>query len=430
MSKTKQPKQSEGLSAGNEGNLTPAERWLAKIKRNPAVSALIVLAAVMSGITAFTKSFDDIKRIFIHLLPEKQTTTVMHNHQLKPLNNSLDTNIHTLENVSDGISMQYGAINVAVGINNKENSQLNYAIQSTANEQYKIGPSHPYLTTLQKRETIDCRFAKYAPEDFQLPTIDFKVTNNSDELVFFNKAVFHFKKSVADNYPILLIRGISNYMDIPLMNIGWGKVYDCKLTFNITPEDSPLPSAYFSLNKKFKYTMDLGDFADEPINTKLGVFFAKEGVDTLAVQSSGVNYTLKALGRFTKGKAFVYGYIDYKAIDANGHKIPVHLPFASEVSFKSPGAFGTVPSTKTYQVSMVPEGKDYTCTVDIFQQVKPKDSDHFSISLYAPQSSAHDFDLTLAYNDNKQFRLPNIHLDYFLSRLDTVGFKKIPKPRQ
>lgn len=445
------------LEKDEDDKTTLDQKWLTKLKNNKLIAALIIIGIAVAALASFSDNaatlFGNIKK----LMPVETETSVISSNTDTGIPTGADTNIHATENASDVITMTRADVNVNIGINNKEGN-LQYAITRNADGGYTISPQNDYLSLLQNRGPIEPKDFWYSIFDYQFPNFDFKITNNTGKTIFFTQAIFKIKKSLTDLYPILLIQGQSYSMHLPLSNIGWGTVSNCKIRFNISAQNLPA-GTYDYAGTTYKYNLAVPDFEQYPNTISFAPALQHEGVDTLTLINryssssfgpEGETYTIrntdgteqtitgeeykarmqKAAGPFKDNMAYVYGVINYTAKNAYKQPVQASMKFKALVNLGERGAGAPMPPSFYYKLMLALDKDNYSRTVNISQAIKTGDYDRFNISVAAPKSSVHDFDLILVYDDNQQITIPNIRLNYFMSRLDSnyIGDEKNRRP--
>ncbi|HEX8516025.1 MAG TPA: hypothetical protein VF868_07480 [Bacteroidia bacterium] len=415
-----------------------------RIKNNKYISVVIIVSAVVAGISSFSKNLINIFQTTDDLIPNGQTTDIIDSDDLIPsstFENFFSANFEISDtDESDIINLSKDDISIDFSINNKE-GDLKYTIKKEE-ERIIINPFNYYLSILKKGGPITPINYYYTPFEFQFPTLDFKITNNSDKTLFFTKAVFSVSRSRPDQFPIILIhKGYG--MNFPITNIGWGKVFNCTLFFNLETSDSPT-----DFQKGFKNQLSLGNFEKYPKNTDLTSYFKALGVKTEIIQNGYISsslglgegsYTiidgtgkekaisekdyeeriLDARGPFKDGSSKIFGEIHYEGINAAGKISKEKVQFEGIIVLGEPGVGMPAPPSFVYDLNLESNKDNYKREVPLSQAIKSNEFDRFNIRICAPQSSRHQCNLTLFYNDNRQFTIPNISLNYFMTKPDS-----------
>jgi len=405
------------------------DRLWNQIKNNKIVAVLIIAGGIISGVASFSESLLSLWNTTEKFIPEKQETVIIKTDSIKPgiLSNDYFEKNFQAESTgnSDVVNTSKEDILIDLSINNKDEN-LKYVLKKTKGH-FEINPHHSYLTLLQNGGPIKPIDVSRWQFGFQFPTLDFKVINNSDKTVYFTKAIISVAGSRPDLFPVILI-GAGSQMQFSIRNIGWGKVYNCSLRFNIVTTDQ---NADF--NSDLKYEVQAGDF-DDLTRIDLGRFFRELGVDTEIVSQYEYeemlynndsdtinNRILAARGPFRNDSAKIYGEIIYEGINASGNRKKETLRFENSVLLGPPGEGMVMPPSYTYDLLLETNKSNYSKEIALSQVIKPGEPDRFDIKIAAPMSSRHQFDITLFYNDNKQFKIPGVHLNYFLPRPDSLG---------
>ena len=99
-----------------------------------------------------------------------------------------------------------------------------------------IEPRDPYLDLVRQSGELTPRRFWHTPWElsFEWPTLDVKLVNNTGQTVVFHEAVFCVRESRLDARPVPVIKGIAYGMYLPLYNVGWGPMIDCKIRFKLS----------------------------------------------------------------------------------------------------------------------------------------------------------------------------------------------------
>ncbi len=411
-----------------------------KIRNNKFFAILIVAGAIIISLATFADSLLTLFRTADNLIEDGQTTKIL--DQAEALNGSipsssfqnyLNNNFQIADNLeSDIVNISKDGLAMDFSVNNSE-SDLMYNMRHKE-EEIEINPFHKYLTLLKNGGPISPIFYYHVPFEFQFPTFDIKVVNNSKETIFFTKAIFDVSKSEPDLFPILLIAGPGYNMRFPLINIGWGKVLNCIVNFNLIPTDYPSDNFFHplsgvpfkgSFDTTYRHQMVLGDFGYSSDRTDLSNYFKSLGVDISNIKYGDIE---EARGPFKSGVAKMYGEIFYEGINAAGSTSKEKLRFECDISLYDEGAGAPLPPSFEYDISLDSDNDNYRKMVSLSQAIKPSESDRFTIKISAPQSSRHRFNLTFIYNDNRSLVVPNISLNYFMTRPDSFLIRSVLSP--
>lgn len=415
-----------------------------KIKNNRLLAILIVASGVVIGIASFSESIEKLFKTVDSIIPDSQNTDVKDVETIKPspsFENYFNKNFQVSNSSeSDIVNLSKDDIIVDLSLNNQEGN-LKYVIKKEK-EQFIINPYNEYLLLLQNGGLITPLDYYWTPFDFQFPTLDFKVINNSSKTIFFTKAIVSVATSKPDSFPVLIMH--TGYeMDFPIENIGWGKVYNCSVKFNLVTTDKPS-----DFTNGFMFDMNIGDFLSYSEKTSLSKYFETLGVNTevilkryssatfggdentyTIIDENGQEKTLNekeyekrindAIGPFKNGVAKMFGEISYEGINASDELMKEKLRFENEIHLGRQGAGAPAPPSFVYDVMFESNKTSYKKEIPISQAIKPNEFDRFDIKIAAPISSRHQFKVILFYNDNRELTIPNISLNYFMSKLDS-----------
>lgn len=435
----------------NEDGTLVDRIWI-KIKNNRFLAVIIVLGIVISSISAFSDSLMNIYKTVDEQIEDKEITRVVDPGKIKSsstVDNYFSTNFEIAEKEeSDIYNVSKDKISIDFSINNTDGG-LKYTMKGSDNR-IIINPYNKYLQKLKTGDPISPIDHLNLPFEFQLPTLDFKIANNSAETILFSKAVFKVSKSKPDNFPIISIdKGYE--MNFPIRNLGWGKVFNCVVSFNLEPTDTPT-----DFERDFKHELSIEDFEVYADNTDLSSFYKKSGVNTDILYSgysfveqgpNGSIYTIidkagnsrkiteaeykkriiEPRGPFKNGISKIYGEMEYEGINISGELRKKTLKFEGtiELGEKRMSMAGPLLPSFVSELSLEANKKSYEKEISLSQELKPNEVDRFNFKLSAPQSSRHQFDLILFYNETKTFTIPNISLNYFMPSIDSFSITDI-----
>ena len=251
-----------------------------------------------------------------------------------------------------------------------------------------------------------------------LPLLDVKFTNNSDEAVFFNQTSLMVSESRPNNNALLIPSGFDEFK---ICNIGWGPATNVRVDYTLVPA-----KFYRGWNNEFEQHLS---FASIPAgNAGEGdAFVSAKGVEQIIAR--GVSPRIfqdefgnpddldpqrkrlydQLVGDFDKGAIF-FGKITYTNTDNSVRE----QKFETFVNVG--GGYGAgVEIEYNYNAQLKAEGKAYEVIVPISHGIKPKDFDRLSLTLAAPRAGKHFFRLAFVYN-NEQVVFPFVFcLDYFIT---------------
>jgi hypothetical protein len=388
---------------------TLVDKIWSKIENNRYLAFAIVLGSIVIGLSAFSESFLNLFRTANDFIPSKQKTGTLNSSKQAFVSNYQDyfnSNFQVAsDQESDIVNLSKDDIAIDFSVNDSSSKYFKYVLKDS-NGQYIINPYDNYLSLLSKGGPI-------TPKDgpgFDYPVLHFKTVNNSGKSIFFTRAIFRVSQSKSDPFPIIAVHN-GEAMSFFIENHGWGKVQNCKVVFRIKPIENNS-----STDSSTKGEINVGDF-DQSGFVSLVKYFKNMGVRVPDSINSG-QVTLwreEDWGPFHSGRAKVFGEIYYEGINVKGDISKEKVQFETEVDFREFDGEG-VPDGKIYDVELESDKSNYVKTVSISQGTKTGDFDRFNIKIAAPKSSRHQFDLLLLYNNNKQFIIPNISLNYFMPR--------------
>lgn len=403
---------------------------LNKIKNNKIFAILIVSGVVIGAFATFSESLHKlISSISRYKEPGQKILTFQSSKKYKvsDFGNYFNSNFEIAEYENEVITISKGGLAVNFSILSSSKSFL-YKIKKEE-DIIKINPQNNYLSLLQKGGPISPLSYWNTPFEFEFPNLDIKIVNNTQKTIYLTQAIFKIKKSKTDPFPILLIRGTGYDMKLPLMNIGWGNVYDCVIRCNVFPIKNVVEK------NTYDYEIAIGEFERYPEKIDFAPVFKELGVDVEKLRSNRFPFfrgaytqdIIKAFGPFKDGQVKIIGEIHYSGLNPNGVKCREQLKFEAIIDLGSPGEGAPLPPSFQYDIIFKTDKSDYEETLSISHVIKLGDADRFNIKISALKSSRHVFDLILLYNDNETITIPNIGLNYFMSTEDANFITKEPQ---
>lgn len=293
---------------------------------------------------------------------------------------------------------------------NVSNYNYNDYKSNMINDCVKIEPDYWYLKLCKRGGTIKDIDYLWEPFNVDLPSLDFKIVNNSKNTIFLSDVVFDIRESKLDPSPVIYIsydKCQSNARHIRLHNDGWGEVKNFELKLlSIPPQKA---EGYNIKNCSFTHDLLIGDFTDS-INVDITNVLKDSGIDldkidNILKQSIDYNYKMESiipyLGEYRKGYAKILGVMEFDGEQVNRDTRRYRIFFETEVFiYNSYNSFLPEPPSYVYKTKFEVEGNDYQCQVPISHVLKPGEADRFIITIGMEKSSEHIFDVRVLYNDN------------------------------
>ncbi|MGA2060113.1 MAG: hypothetical protein ABSG67_06500 [Thermoguttaceae bacterium] len=392
----------------------------------------------------------------------------------KELRDRIGVNISVMQEQNTNISSNkdQNELNGKVGfdISIKQEQKINIYIDPDTILQYSIDkknnktmiyPVMGYLSSLEAGGPIKPIDFSWAPFLWDFPEIDIKIVNNSNAAIFVSEAVFKIKQSRLDPKPILVIISDSlryNSLHLCIFNDGWGPAKHTNIFFRLIPlvdKQEPIPD----YTSPYPYTISLEDINDS-LNVNISSFFKKEGVNfnglsslqnvkevdsrgnhnLIVINPDGSEKTLtyeqyekefhSYFGKFEIGGALACGEISYESKSVDGTNQYHKFKFATVVWIYDENLKGLPkPPSYQYKTQFEVEGHDYDRRVNVSQEIKPGETDRFSINIGVDKSSFHKFSLQLVYNGSQCIEFDDIELTEFISR-SGVEYLKSAKANQ
>lgn len=331
------------------------------------------------------------------------------------------------ENINMSVSVMQDESSASLS---KSDTHLDYEI-SRPESSIEITPYMGYFELLEKGGPIEPISYIWVPFEWDFPVLDIKVVNNSNKTIFLTEALFNIEESILDPTPVLLIRPDDfrrNALHFPICNEGWGPAKDLRIEFHLAPLDAGAEARY---NTPYTHILSIGDI-DECFNVDLSQAFVDSGVNLSGLQSlrivsysyggenggtityldktdAEVTVTVRQfetirksfLGDYEEGGAVVSGEMIYDSISLQGKPIENRIKFSTIVWLFDENLAGVpAPPTYEYGTRFQVTGKNYERRVNISQQIKPGETDRFTIKIGVDKSSLHKFSFSLLYNNS------------------------------
>ncbi len=236
----------------------------------------------------------------------------------------------------------------------------------------QVRPKVQYLDLLNSGGPVFPHFYHYTPFEIELPELDIKMVNNTNQTIFLTEADFLVERSELDPSPVLIIPREGYHMAMLLENFGWGKLLNPKLVFNLTPfnltatvtddQREDMEEALYNkeltdnlFNSALKNTAAIEESEHGQIEIDLAPALTSLGVDVGTVRDARFKLNddpapeplKKACGTFVGCAAMFAGEIFYDDPAVPGKRRAVKL--LNVIHFGPPGrvhhalqAFGTV----------------------------------------------------------------------------------------
>jgi len=270
------------------------------------------------------------------------------------------------------------------------------------------------ITPINYITTTGCPFF------WDFPVLDFKFVNNSKETLFLSEIVFDVEESCPDRRPFFTIREDTQRRQagtLVLINEGWCNLCDLVISFDLVPGVLAPESAYTS---PYTYTVRIPQLVDHAEVVILDAF-QREGVDIeglvylydgkwesdmvyVARKSDGSEDRItieqlseqlkKCYGPFLQATGTLIGEISFSTIDAPTQHYQVK--FQAVVYLENRNLIGVlVPSRIQYDTEFEAQGAKYQRKVAISHEIKPFETERFTVKIAVPQSSYHQLRATV-----------------------------------
>jgi hypothetical protein len=270
------------------------------------------------------------------------------------------------------------------------------------------------ITPLNYISPTSCAFR------WDFPILDFKLVNNRQTTLFLNEAVFDIEESRPERTPFFAIKRDTQQRqagDLLLINEGWCDLIDLVISFHLFPGEVAAPPNY-APPYLHSFTLPLlADHAEIDV-TKA---FQDEGADInglillqngewespeifVAPKSDGSQERIvaaeldgrlkKCLGPFQDSVGTLAGEISFaSAEDASSRH---QVKFQAVVYLENRNRVGIPrPATFTYAAVFDAQNTAYQRRVQISHEIKPGETDRFTVKIAVPRSSSHRFRTTI-----------------------------------
>ena len=274
------------------------------------------------------------------------------------------------------------------------------------------------------------------------PKLDFKFVNNKPETIFLHELLLDVKESKVDDFPMFAIRRDDQQRNagvMSLVNESWLTLHELKIDFNVVPglmDELADEVATYENSVLF-------DRLEDRLDIDILPGFERAGVDVqdLCLLTNGEwdedRYELpdtqgnaaslsedefnqrlqKALGGFQGWVGTVYGEITFLIYPDQAAGFPSTVRFQTFVYLINENRFGLPrPASFKYDLSLKAEGENYQEMTTISHELRPGDTDRFTLSLGVPRSSRHRFTAIVRDLSGSDLRSMPINLSCFIPR--------------
>lgn len=315
----------------------------------------------------------------------------------------------------DGLSVHLGidisAIGFGEGAALKRPHELTqrYKIHRKA-DSIRIYSDIPYIDRFNRGGPVRGYQWTWTPFANSFPALDFKIANNTSEVVFVSEAEFNFESSRPRKFPVLIFRD-----DVPrgisIANAGSGVAREVRLRFVFqTVDEEP------SFLEDYPHDVAVGDIDDDAhidLTAELRSIESQYPATIVAAIASSANEAKSILA---------VGQITWKD-ETSGES---HCcDFATRVFVGQTGYGLPAPPSSVYDLQMRSDSDAYSETVPVSHNIKPGETDRFQIVLFCDSASLHQFRLTLRSTSDVVFESPLITMDYFVQRSEmSLGYQR------
>lgn len=293
----------------------------------------------------------------------------------------------------------------------------------------------------------------YEPFASELPNLDIKVLNNSDQTLYLTAIELGVACSKPNPSPLLYLKKpdlSSNKRHLALHNEGWGTLENSRIQINVTPVETSDFSSYGAsedlgtiegyrnidltgmLQTLTGIDFDLFDkalareYQRHRTHNRHRLFGADWDEDSWNNPKRYAGLFRQYLGQYSKGIAYINGVLDFDADTIEAQKCHYSIKFSAPIFLYDYSLAGApFPPSYQYDISLQVSGENYTVRKAISQELKPGEIDRFNLRIHCHQSSRHVMDICLI--DITGRRIPiehNVQLDMCIPRSGIRHFCK------
>lgn len=396
---------------------------ISKRKKENVIYLVGFISAGILGIANLLNSTSEIKKFFksdskdINISIDsyndsiKYKTKINNRKMVDSLKKDLPLNIF-INKANVNNNLPYPKDEFGIGFDQFAEIKYNKEIR---NGQIYINPKFPYLSDFNSGMVK--QFYLSDNEFLRYPTLDFKITNNSENTIFFNKAEFLIEKSEVDKNPFFFIWDVYE-AEVFLQNFGWTDLKNIKLFFSFYPSDMDDKNIDFH---KFKYKKILNNNFDEdegdlPINFKEELKIEginKDSLDNIAKNNPNINYqhfifsNMKHLKyKYNKSdecELKIAGIIEFDNF-YNGKFIKHYVKkFSINTTLCHSGRGSGGDISQNFDIVFSESKINYKVIKSISKVIKPKDTERFTFTIASLKSTENKFKVRLYYNNDNQY---------------------------
>jgi hypothetical protein len=312
-----------------------------------------------------------------------------------------------------------------------------------------IRPDCAYLDLVWNGGVLSPLNFTWTPYEPRLPTLDFKLVNNSEKTLILTEIVLDVAQSIPDGRPVLLVRerrdtaGVFN-----VRNDGWGKVTNCRLSFELSNPDAEGNEP--PLTQGQAQFLRLADFEDW-IEVDMGAVLKQLGLDPLrftdktlldaegnVTQRSwgggnityntdrGETFTLSTVelerrlaaefDKFRSGHLILTGTFAYDAPNRLGDIVSYKSPITVPIWLRGELFAGaSMPPSAAYHAKLEFDKTNYRVVIPISHSLQRGEADRFTLQLLADRSSSHSMVVSV-YSSLLQVAKSPVELQLFKPR--------------
>ena len=238
-----------------------------------------------------------------------------------------------------------------------------------------IEPEITYLEWLRSGEVIEGpRYQGFF--EWEFPHLSFKLANNSPETILLSEVVFKVESSAIDRDPVLVVFPRAKAGSLLISNEGWGRVINPVLDLGIYPLE------ICSLERFRTGTVTGKKLSDFTARTTVNI---SSYLPTEFVRS----YQRCAAGTGKHCSVCVYSALSYLGTDGSTKEVKYATQFfPDDAEYADDSAVGgPLVSSFGYEAFLKGGKRGYEVRVPISQEIRQKESEHFSVMLWTDRSA-------------------------------------------
>ena len=306
----------------------------------------------------------------------------------------------------------------------KQELNLEY-VHNRDNSAINIKPLMGYLDKLNSSEPITQISYLWEPFNWHLPSFDFKLVNNTNDILYVTEILFKNINSAVDTSPILIMPTSgchANARHILVKNDGWGKIKNLRMRLSACPVNSKEDINHDIA--KLSHELLIGDVERE-VNIDISDVLLDYGLisslNDLHLHKDILYDNHLEYNQHTFDFSKVYGEFNYEGVNYTG-EIQTYATKFEAIVYLYDWNLAAMPAPPSYfyDVKFRTNGKNYNVYKSVSQVLNPKEHDRFVVTIGLDKSSYHEFEIHVVTNLGTII-FPNVTLHAFVPR-SGIGF--------